>query len=145
MTTTDPEPGTIRYLCPLECGWNHDVPPVSIERFAELSAAIDPAALDPSNPINSFARQAYVAEARQTDAAAREHLATHTTEQFVQTIHGLRVELAAKDDRVAAIAHQLAEKQRADAALREIEGETELAAYGRELASLIDPGGPSDG
>jgi hypothetical protein len=38
-----------------------------------------------------------------------------------------------------ALAHQLAEQQRADAALREAEEETRLAQYGRELADLIDP------
>jgi hypothetical protein len=36
-------------------------------------------------------------------------------------------------------AHELAEQQRTDAALRGTEGETELAEYGRELADLIDP------
>jgi hypothetical protein len=91
-------PGTTRYLCPLECCWHHDVPPVSLERLAELGAAIDPAALD-VNDVTSFARQAYLTEARQTDAAAREHLATHTTEQFVTVIHDLRVEVAALRER----------------------------------------------
>lgn len=89
-----PVAGTTRYLCPLECGWHHDVPPVSAERLAELGAAIDPAALDPGDAIGSFARQAYVVEAQQTETALREHLATHTTEQFVQVIHDLRAEVA---------------------------------------------------
>lgn len=40
---------------------------------------------------------------------------------------------------VDAFAHQLAEQQRYDAKTREIEGETALAEYGRELADLIDP------
>lgn len=88
-----PIAGTTRYLCPLECGWHHDVPPVTTERLAELGAAVDPAALDSSDMIGSFVRQAYLAEARQTDTAAREHLATHTTEQFVRTIQGLRAEV----------------------------------------------------
>lgn len=43
------------------------------------------------------------------------------------------------DDFRDTYAHELAEQQRADATLREIEDETELAAYGRELADLIDP------
>jgi hypothetical protein len=97
MSAATPVPGTTRYLCPLECGWHHDVPPVSLERLAELGAAIDPA-VDVSD-VTSFARQAYLAEARQTDAVAREHLATHTTEQFVRTIQVLRAEVAALRDR----------------------------------------------
>lgn len=88
-----PVAGTTRYFCPLECGWHHDVPPVSVERLTELAAAIDPADLDVSD-VASFARGAYLVEARQTDAVAREHLATHTTEQFVRTIQGLRAEVA---------------------------------------------------
>lgn len=87
-----PVAGTTRYFCPLECGWHYDVPPVSLERLAELGAAIDPA-VDVSD-VASFARQAYFAEARQTDAVAREHLATHTTDQFVRTIQTLRAEVA---------------------------------------------------
>jgi len=89
-----PVPGTTRYLCPLECGWHHDVPPVSTEWLAELGATIGPDALDANDMIGSFVRQAFLAEARQTDAAVRQHLATHTTEQFARVIHDLRVEVA---------------------------------------------------
>lgn len=90
-----PVAGTTRYLCPLDgCGWHHDVPPVTTERLAELGAAVDPAALDSSDMIGSFARQTYLAEAELTETALREHLATHTTEQFVRTIQGLRAEVA---------------------------------------------------
>lgn len=89
-----PVAGTTRYLCPLECGWHHDVPPPSIDRITELGAAVDPAARDPYEAVNSVARDAYRREAEQTETALREHLATHTTEQFVRVIHDLRVEVA---------------------------------------------------
>jgi hypothetical protein len=41
-----------------------------------------------------MATQAYLREAELTERALREHLATHTTEQFVRTIQGLRAEVA---------------------------------------------------
>ena len=88
-----PVAGTTRYLCPLECGWHHDVPPPSIDRVAELGAVADPAASDPYEAINSVARDAYRREAEQTETALRDHLATHTTAQFVRVIHDLRVEV----------------------------------------------------
>lgn len=95
MSSAAPPSGTTRYLCPLECGWHHDVPPPSIDRIAELGVAADPAARDFSEAVTSAAHQAAFAEAERTEAALREHLATHTTEQFVRTIHDLRVEVAA--------------------------------------------------
>jgi hypothetical protein len=90
-----PVSGATRYLCPLECGWHHDVPPPSIDRAVELGATADPAARDLGEAIHSVAHGALRAEAQQTEAALREHLATHTTEQFVRTIRDLRVEVAA--------------------------------------------------
>ncbi|MET7975761.1 hypothetical protein ABZW44_22500 [Streptomyces mirabilis] len=90
-----PAPGTTRYLCPLECGWHHDVPPPSFDRIAELGATADPAARDIHEAISSVATRACLAEAEQTETALRDHLATHTTEQFVRVIHDLRVEVAA--------------------------------------------------
>jgi hypothetical protein len=89
-----PVAGTTRYLCPLECGWHHDVPPPSFDRVAELGAAPDPAVTDPHEAVNSVARDAYRREAEQTEGALREHLATHTAEQFVRVIHDLRAEVA---------------------------------------------------
>jgi hypothetical protein len=41
-----------------------------------------------------MATQAYLAEAELTETALRVHLGTHTTEQFVRTIQGLRAEVA---------------------------------------------------
>lgn len=89
-----PVAGTTRYLCPLECGWHHDVPPPSVDRAIELGAMADPAARDFQEAVSSVVRSASFAEADRTEAALREHLATHTTEQFVRTIQTLRAEVA---------------------------------------------------
>lgn len=89
-----PVAGTTRYLCPLECGWHHDVPPPSVDRAIELGAMADPAARDFQEAVSSVVRSASFAEADRTETALREHLATHTTEQFVRTIQGLRSEIA---------------------------------------------------
>lgn len=88
-----PVAGTTRYLCPLECGWHHDVPPPSLDRITEMGIVADPYILDPYEAVSSMARDAYRREAEQTETALREHLATHTTEQFVRVIHDLRVEV----------------------------------------------------
>lgn len=88
-----PAPGTTRYLCPLECGWHHDVPPPSLDRIAQLGVTADPAARDVNEAITSVAHQALYVEADRTETALREHLATHTTAQFVRVIHDLRVEI----------------------------------------------------
>ena len=89
-----PVAGTTRYLCPLECGWRHDVPPPSVDRAIEQGAAADPAARDLSEAISSLATRTLLREAEQTEQALREHLDTHTTEQFVRTIQSLRAEVA---------------------------------------------------
>jgi hypothetical protein len=89
-----PVAGTTRYLCPLECGWHHDVPPPGIERVAELGVTAAPAARDIHEAIHSVVANACMAEAERTETALREHLATHTTEQFVRTIQTLRAEVA---------------------------------------------------
>lgn len=89
-----PVAGTTRYLCPLECGWHHDVPPPTVDRVVELGGAVDLAVLSPSAAVNAMATQAYLRETELTETALREHLATHTTEQFVRVIHDLRVEVA---------------------------------------------------
>lgn len=94
-----PVAGTTRYLCPLECGWHHEVAPPSMDRVNELGAVADPDVRDPCEAVNSIARDAYRREAERTETALREHLATHTTEQFVRVIHDLRVEVAALRER----------------------------------------------
>lgn len=88
-----PIAGTTRYLCPLECGWHHDVPPPTVERVVELAPAADLAGLTPGEAINAMATEAYLREAELTETALRGHLATHTTEQFVRTIQTLRAEV----------------------------------------------------
>jgi hypothetical protein len=99
MSSETPVPGTTRYLCPLECGWHHDVPPPTAQRVVQLAPTADLAGLTPSEAINAMATGAYLREAELTETALREHLATHTTEQFVQIIHDLRVEVAALRER----------------------------------------------
>lgn len=89
-----PVAGTTRYLCPLECGWHHDVPPPSIDRIAALGVTADPAAQNPSEAIDSLATRTCLAEAEWTETALREHLDTHTTAQFARVIHDLRQEIA---------------------------------------------------
>lgn len=97
-----PVAGTTRYLCPLECSWHHDVPPPSIDRVAQLGSTADLAGLPPGEAVSAMATQAYLREADLTETALREHLATHTTEQFVRTIQGLRRELDALKEKADA-------------------------------------------
>lgn len=87
-----PEPGTTRYLCPLECGWHHDVPPPSLDDLDGITP--DPDAREWSEYVTSMVQQAGLRRMKQTDQALREHLDTHTTEQFARVIHDLRVEVA---------------------------------------------------
>lgn len=89
-----PVAGTTRYLCPLECGWYHDVPPPTIHRIVELGVTADPTARNMEEAVTSVAHRALFADADRTETALREHLATHTPEQFVRVIHDLRVEVA---------------------------------------------------
>jgi hypothetical protein len=93
MSSAMPAPGTTRYLCPLECGWHHDVPPPSPERIVELGATADPAARDFQEAISSVATRACLAEAELTETALREHLNTHTPLEFARTIQTLRAEV----------------------------------------------------
>lgn len=92
MSTATPEPGTTRYLCPLECGWHHDVPPPSL---GDLDGIIpDPDAREWTDYVTSVVRQGSLRRMDQTEEALRGHLATHTTEQCVRVIHDLRAEVA---------------------------------------------------
>lgn len=94
MRSPAPPSGTTRYLCPLECGWRHDVPPPSAERIAQLGITPDPTARNLGEAIESVALHASMAETQQTTRALLEHLDTHTTQQFVAVIHDLRREVA---------------------------------------------------
>ncbi|MGW5175883.1 hypothetical protein ACWERY_16165 [Streptomyces sp. NPDC004082] len=100
MSSAVPPSGTTRYLCPLECGWHHDVPPPGLDRIAALGVTADSGAGDIHEAISSVASRACLAEAELAETALRDHLATHTTEQFVRTIQDLRAE-AARLKRVA--------------------------------------------
>jgi len=103
MNDESPASGTTRYLCPLGCGWHHDVPPPTRDRIAELGATADPAARDIHEAISSVAHRAIFAEAQLAETALREHLDTHTTAQFARVIHDLRVEVAALRERPASV------------------------------------------
>lgn len=87
-----PPPGTTRYLCPLECGWYHDEPPPTAERVLELA---DPPGIVgmSASALSLFTRSAFYREAQQREQELREHLATHTTDQFVTAIQHLLSEV----------------------------------------------------
>ena len=85
-----PVAGTTRYLCPLECGWHHDRPPLP----DPTGVAPDPGARTAEEALASWTTNVMLREAQRTEEALREHLATHTPEQFVRVIHDLRVEVA---------------------------------------------------
>lgn len=84
-----PVAGTTRYLCPLECGWHYDRPP-----FPDAWTPTDATVPVSPEAIQRIAGELLRQDVEQTEAALREHLATHSMEQFVQTIHDLRAEVA---------------------------------------------------
>lgn len=85
----NPVAGTTRYLCPLECGWHYDQPP-----FPDAWIPPDPTTPIAPEAIHRMAQELLRENSERTEAALREHLATHTTEQFVRVIHDLRAEVA---------------------------------------------------
>ncbi len=84
-----PMSGTTRYLCPLECGWHHDRPP-----FPDAWIPTDAFVPIAPEAIQQMASHVLRQDVERVEAALREHLATHTTEEFVRTIQGLRAEVA---------------------------------------------------
>ncbi|MET7389863.1 hypothetical protein ACFYPT_35840 [Streptomyces sp. NPDC005529] len=62
--------------------------------IAAFGVTADPDARDIHEAVASVASQACLAEAELTQSALREHLGTHTAEQIVRTIEGLRAEVA---------------------------------------------------
>lgn len=87
--------GTTRYLCPLECGWYYDVPPISLENVDwVIPDPGDPNALMWPEYVAFMSSQAIERRMRQTEQTLRDHLSTHTLEQFVRVIHDLREQLA---------------------------------------------------
>lgn len=87
-----PVTGTTRYLCPLGCGWHHDEAPPSVADIEDVTP--DPQARAFQDIVSSIVTKAAMRRAERTETALREHLDTHTTEQFVRTIQGLRAEVA---------------------------------------------------
>jgi hypothetical protein len=79
-----PVAGTTRYLCPLECGWSDTEP---------LNEPPSVAGLSIPESMHAYADSVWWREAQQKEQRLFEHLATHTTEQFVRTIQGLRAEI----------------------------------------------------
>lgn len=90
-----PVAGTTRYLCPLECGWHYDREPLP----DPTGVAADPGAWTAEEAFESWTKNVMYRDMQRTETALREHLATHTTEQFVRVIHDLRVEVAALRER----------------------------------------------
>lgn len=89
MSETIPPSGTTRYLCPLERGWHYDrLPPIGLRLPVDLATPISPEA------IQGLAGEVLRQDVEATEEALREHLATHTTEQFVRTIQSLRTKVA---------------------------------------------------
>jgi hypothetical protein len=80
-----PVPGTTRYLCPLECGWHHDRPPLPLP--TDVTVPIAPEA------VQRMAEHLLRQDVERVETALREHLATHTAAQFVRVIHDLRLEV----------------------------------------------------
>lgn len=87
MTEPTPPPGTTRYLCPLECGWHHDVPPPAAADLEGI--APDPGFQHFSNLVGSVTSKAAMRRLERTEAALREHLEGHSAEEFARMIHGL--------------------------------------------------------
>ena len=87
MTDSPPPPGTTRYLCPLECGWHHDDPPPSPEDVRGV--APDPDVRNFQEAVSSIAGKAAMRRLEQTEAALKEHLATHTAPDEVAAIEQL--------------------------------------------------------
>lgn len=83
--------GTSRYLCPVRCGWHHDVP-------APTAADADWTSVPPDVTVFADALSHVVAEASlriaaSTEAALVAHLDTHTNVEFVTVIERLHAEV----------------------------------------------------
>lgn len=88
--TTAPS-GTARYLCPVRCGWHHDVPPPSAADMAGIT--VPPDVSDLSGAISHLAAEATLRTAATTEAALVAHLETHTTVEFVTELERLHAEI----------------------------------------------------
>ncbi len=86
-----PVSGTTRYLCPVRCGWHHDVPPPNATDM--IGIAVPPEVADLSGAISYLAGEATLRTAASTEAALVAHLDTHTTLDFVTALEGLHAEI----------------------------------------------------
>jgi hypothetical protein len=84
--------GTTRYLCPLACGWQHDVPDPQLGDLAGLTAA--PEAVTLEEITSSIVEQASRRWAAETEMVLRGHLAGHD----ICTLGELRAHLAGARD-----------------------------------------------
>jgi hypothetical protein len=72
---------TIRYHCPLGCGWRHDAPPATADDNPnQYTQGPDETFTD---VISRRAAETARLHVERTDAALLEHLNTHTIRQFV--------------------------------------------------------------
>jgi hypothetical protein len=90
MPDTAPS-GTTRYLCPVRCGWWHDVPPPSAADTAGIT--VPPDVTDLGGAISHLAAGAALQRAANTEAALVAHLGTHTMLEFVTELERLHAEI----------------------------------------------------
>lgn len=72
---------TVRYLCPLECGWHHDAPPPSLDDNPNQYAQAPDETIH--DTIARMAGDTARLHLQAVDQALLEHLETHTIPQFV--------------------------------------------------------------
>lgn len=82
-------PNTLRHLCPLGCGWHYDQSPPTPADTAGISP--DPTATDAMEALRSIGEQAARRSVGITEAAVREHVATHG----ISTVEELRAAIDA--------------------------------------------------
>lgn len=83
---------TIRYQCPLECGWHHDAPPPTPDDNPnQYTQAPDETIHD---TITRMAGDTALLHRQAVDRALLEHLETHTIPQFVAKLAEQRGENA---------------------------------------------------
>ena len=92
---------TIRYHCPLDCGWHHDAPPATAEdnpnRYTQGADETFP------DVITRMAADTARLHVERINAALLEHLNTHTIPQFVTKLAEQRQNLAVAEARVASV------------------------------------------
>lgn len=84
-------PGTTRYLCPLRCGWHHDVPPPSVAEFADLPTP--PGVMSIEDAMGHLVAGASLRTAAATESALVAHLETHSLVEFVSALEGLHAQI----------------------------------------------------